>query len=111
MGKQTKTGRTRPKRPGLETVKERHKRHKKEAATVTVDELRVVRKRGPKKERIVESEKKPTINRRLRSLLKSNEHIKRLQARRDQGETLDDQQLRKLARRDQILLQIDALTS
>lgn len=43
------------------------------------------------------------------ALLKTNEAIKALEARRAAGETLDPQQASKVARRDEVLLSLDAL--
>ena len=45
----------------------------------------------------------------MAALLKTNDAIKALDARRAAGEDLDAQQLAKLARRDEVLLSLDAL--
>lgn len=111
MAKCSVTGRVRPKRHGLETVKQRRQRQRVEADKSRVEDIRVVKKRGPAAERAVVGirPQRNARHSRLRSLLKLNAQIKVLQARADAGGDLDCQQRRKLARRDEVLLEIDEI--
>uniref|UniRef100_A0A7S3NKF6 Uncharacterized protein n=1 Tax=Aureoumbra lagunensis TaxID=44058 RepID=A0A7S3NKF6_9STRA len=114
MGKCSRTNGIRIKRSGLETVKQRHKRQLREADQVTVKELRVVRrKRSEKMSRAPEGlrAKSPQWEIKLKALLKLNKEIKNLLSRQEAGDDLDEQQLRKIERRDDILLQIDSILS
>ena len=114
MGFSNVTGKTRPKRPGCETKKERDARKKRVNDAEKVDELRVVKARrcGAKGgERAPEQlrRQKSQWEKKMLALLKTNEAIKALEARRAAGETLDPQQASKVARRDEVLLSLDAL--
>lgn len=120
MGKCSVTGRYRPKRAegSAETVKQRKKRQLMADAKQTVEEVRVVKKKGKKGERGPAPRVTTTTTRttkldkresRLRALMKTNSRIKELQALVDSGIELDEQQVRKLERRDRVLLEIDRL--
>lgn len=111
MAKCSVTGSVRPKRHGVETVKQRRQRQRVEADKSRAEDIRVVRKRGPAAERVVVGfrPQRKACQSRLRSLLKLNQQIKALQARADAGSDLDCQQRRKLARRDEVLLEIDEI--
>lgn len=78
MGKCTRTNKTRPKREGIETVKERRARQTKAARDSSVEDIRVVRRRGPKPERAPAGElpkKRTAPDARLKALLKLNKQI------------------------------------
>lgn len=114
MGFSNVTGKSRPKRPGCETKSERNKRKARQNDQETVEELRVVKAKrcGAKGgERAPEqlTKKKSQWEKKMAALLKTNDAIKALDARRAAGEDLDGQQLAKLARRDEVLLSLDAL--
>mmetsp|Transcript_20865 Transcript_20865/g.67211 ORF Transcript_20865/g.67211 Transcript_20865/m.67211 type:complete len:129 (-) Transcript_20865:634-1020(-) len=111
MGKCTRTNKTRPKRCGLETVKQRQKRQLVSAKESSVSEIRVVRRRGPKGERapaaVARAQPPGGWECRLKALLKVHQQIGELR-RRDAAD-LDAQQRRKVERRDAVLLEIDAI--
>ena len=113
MGKCSRTNKIRPKRQnGIETVKQRRKRQLAGFKASSVDEVRVVRKRGEaKKERepAGEAKKVPAWEVRFKALLKTNAQIGDLRRRLADGEDLDAQQTEKIKRRDAILLEIDDL--
>ena len=106
MGKCSRTNKYRPKRAGLETVKDRRKRQMRDAEKMTVDEVRVVKRRG-KREREPQEMKAKSWETKLKGLLKLNRQITELRKK----EPLDAQQRAKLDRRDDVLLEIDAIVA
>lgn len=99
-------------------MKQRKKRQRMAGEKQTVEDVRVVKKKGKKAPReqprsvaSTEFVKKKLDKRqsRLRALMKTNARIKELQALVDSGVELDEQQRRKLERRDEVLLEIDRI--
>jgi len=87
MGFSNVTGKSRPKRPGCETKSERNKRKARQNDQETVEELRVVKAKrcGAKGgERAPEqlTKKKSQWEKKMAALLKTNDAIKALDARR-----------------------------
>lgn len=114
MGFSNVTGARRIKRPGCVTKTERNLRKKRVNDAQTVEELRVVKKQGAhsgerEPEQLMKT--KSRWEKKLSALLKTNEQIKALRARRDAGGVLDAQQEAKLARGDGVLLALDALVT
>mmetsp|Transcript_29705 Transcript_29705/g.100035 ORF Transcript_29705/g.100035 Transcript_29705/m.100035 type:complete len:145 (-) Transcript_29705:80-514(-) len=114
MGKCSETNKSRYKRTtGHETIRERRLRQKTIVDRMVATDVRVVKTLGPKKEREPQgfAPSRKQWEKKLLSLLKANDACKVLALKMRDGADLDMQQLLKLERSDDILLEIDEIIS